>query len=193
MRDPLPGGDSKSIWQSQPTGGPNMSSKLIQQKARDLRAKTRRQLLGTLAGPLASGFFYAFGLSQFPSLRQLLHPLFAVALLWSLAGLYFLNRGMWSAAMPPDAGLHTGLQFCRREVDRRRDLLGRQLLWSFGPIVLAITTFILALVLISSHILPNGIPFLVLVIAWVIGYFIMRLRERRELQREIEELDDLET
>ena len=74
-----------------------------------------------------------------------------MALAWSLAGLYFLNRGMWAVAMPGDAALTTGLEFCRREIERQRDLLRRVLLWSFGPIMLAIGTLILALTMVGMR------------------------------------------
>ena len=113
MRDELPRDELKTIWQNQPTGTPTMTMKLIRSKARELQAKTRRQLLGTMAGPLAAAFFYAFGIREFPRYGHVLHPLFAFALVWSLVGLYFLNRGMWSTEMPGDAGLSTGLEFCR--------------------------------------------------------------------------------
>src|SRR6185503_5210420 len=98
----------------------------IQWKARELHAKTRRQLLGTLAGPLVAAFFYVIGTKSFPLLQPVLQPFFALALAWSLVGLYFLNLGMWSAAMPGDAGLSTGLEFCRREIGRQRNL-GRRI------------------------------------------------------------------
>jgi FtsH-binding integral membrane protein len=195
MRDDLPGDGPKNIWLNQRTEAPTMTLKLIQQRSRDLRAKTRRKLLGTLAGPLAASLFYAFGMKEFAPLRQVLQPLFAFALAWSLAGLYFLNRGMWSAVMPGDAGLSTGLEFCRREIERQRDLLRRVLLWSFGPVLLAIGTFILALAMVGTRdrgIFPNGLPFLILIVVWLVGYFIVRLREQRELQREIDELNDIE-
>src|SRR3954468_9750123 len=143
MPDELPSDDLKAIWQDQPTGVSTMSLKLIRSKAREAQAKTRRQLLGTAAGPLAAAFFYTFAMREFPTLRHVLNPPFVFALVWSLAGLYFLNRGMWSAAMPADAGLSTGLEFCRGELERRRSLLGRLLLWSLGPILLALGTFIL--------------------------------------------------
>jgi hypothetical protein len=169
-----------------------MTLEKIQRKVRELRAKTRRQLLGTLAAPLAAVFFYAFSLQQFRLMQGLLHPPFAFALAWSLVGLYFLNRGMWSAVMPADAGFTTGLEFCRREIERRRYLLRRVLLWSLAPVLLAIATFILALVLVGSGdhgIFPNALPFLTLVVLWIVGYFIVRFREQRELQHEIDELD----
>jgi hypothetical protein len=195
MRNDLPGDDPKSIWLNQPTETPTMTLKLIQQRSRDLSAKTRRKLLGTLAGPFAAGLFYAFGMTEFVPLRQILQPLFALALVWSLAGLYFLNRGMWSGLMPGDAGLRTGLEFCRREIERQRDLVRRALLWSFGPVLLAIGTLILALAMVGTRdrgIFPNGLPFLILIVIWIIGYFIIRLREQRKLQCEIDELNDIE-
>jgi hypothetical protein len=195
MRGELPGDGPKDIWLNQPTEKPTVTSKLIQQRSRNLRARTRRKLLGTLAGPLASSLFYAYGMKEFASLRQMLQPLFAIALAWSLAGLYFLNRGMWSAAMPEDAGFSTGLEFCRREVERQRDLVRRVLLWTFGPIMLTIGIFILALAIVSTRdrgLFPNGLPFLIAIVVWIFAYFTIRFREERELQREIDELNDVE-
>jgi hypothetical protein len=195
MRGDLPADRAKAAWLDQPTETPTMTLKLIQQRSRDLRAKTRRKLLGTLAAPLAVGFFYAFGVKEFTAPRQVLQPLFAFALGWSLAGVYFLNRGLWSRVMPGDAGFSTGLQFCRQEIERQRDLVRRALLWSFGPVMLAIATFVLALAMVGTKdrgIFPNGVPFLIVVIIWIAAYFIIRLREQRALQREIDELNDLE-
>lgn len=172
-----------------------MTMKLIRSKARDLQAKTRRQLLGTVAAPLAAASLYAFGIREFPALEHVLHPLFAFTLVWSLVGLYFLSRGMWSTVMPGDAGLSTGLEFCRGEIERRRYLLRRVLLWSLGPVLLAIGTFILALAMIGTKdrgLFPNGLPFLAFVVVWILGYFVMRAREQRELKRELDELNDLE-
>src|SRR5262245_13253537 len=185
MRGDLPGDGPKDIWLNQPTEIPIMTLKLIQQRSRDLRARTRRKLLGTLAGPFAAVLFYAYGMKEFASLRQLLHPLFVFALAWSLAGLSFLNRGMWSPVMPGHSGLSTGLEFCRRETERQRDLASRVLLWMFGPILLTIGTFILALAMVSTKdkgLFPNALPFLIAIVVWIFACFIIRLREQRELQ-----------
>jgi hypothetical protein len=58
----------------------------------------------------------------------------------------------------------------------------------------AVDTFILALVIVTRNqgLFPNGLPFLILVVVWIVAYFIVRLRQR-QLQHEIEELNDLET
>ena len=156
--------------------------------------------MGTVAGPLAAGVFCAYGMKEFAGLRQVLQLPFACAIAWSLAGVYFLNRGLWTAQIPEtqpgDAGLSTGLEFCRREIARQRDLVRRALVWSFGPIMLAIGTFVAALAEVSSRergIFPNGLPFLILVVVWIVAWFAIRLREQRGLQSEIDELNAVDT
>ena len=50
----------QEIWQNQSAERNTMTLKLIEWKARDLRAKTRKKLLGTIVGPLAVGVLYGF-------------------------------------------------------------------------------------------------------------------------------------
>ena len=151
--------------------------------------------MGTRGWPARCSHFYAFSMKGSPTLRQVLQPLFLFAVAWGLAGLYFLNRGMWSAVMPGDVGLKTGLQVCRLEIERQRDLVRRVLVWSFGPLMLAIATFVLALALVPTRergIFPNGLPFLIVLVVWIVSFFVLRSREQRKLQREIDELKDIE-
>jgi hypothetical protein len=64
-----------------------------------------------------------------------------------------------------------------------------------GPILLALATFILGLAAIGTGnrgLFPNGLPFLALVVVWILSYFVIRKREFRELKHEIDELNDLE-
>jgi hypothetical protein len=110
-------------------------------------------------------------------------------------GLIVLNRGMWSPTLPADAGFNTGLEFCQREIERRGYLLRRVLLWSFAPILASIGVFIAALAIAGGRekpILPNGLPFLIMVVFWIAAYFLARLKEQRKLQDEIDALADLE-
>ena len=195
MQNDSPENGVRTIWLNQPTEKPTMISKLIEQRSRKLRAKTRRELIGTITGPLVAGIFYAYSMRAFPALRQVLQPPFAFAIAWGLAGLYFLNRGMWSAAMPGDLGLKTGLEACRLEIERQRDLQRRSLVWSFGPAMLATATFVLALALVppvARRVIPNGLPFLIVLVFPIVSFFGIRSREQRELRREIDELKDLE-
>jgi hypothetical protein len=198
MRNDSFGNDPRTIWQNQPTEPSAMTLEKIRQKVRELHAKTRRQLLGNLVLPVIIVAFYGFGIKQFqnPALRSV----FAFAIAWSLAGLYFLNRGMWSAMLPGDAALSTGLESYRREVERRRSLSGRIMLWGFGPVVFAIATLIMLILSlgIGSGMSLKGTllkmtPFLSLLFLWLVSYFIIRMRQQRELQREIDQLNDIES
>ena len=59
--------------------------------------------------------------------------------------------------------------------------------------MLAIGTFILALAIVAGRkIFPNALPFMTLVVAWIAAYFVIRMRQQRELQREIDELKEIE-
>src|ERR1700722_10062231 len=110
MQNDSPENGVRTIWLNQPTDAPKMISKLIEQRSRELRARTRRKLVGTVVGPVAASIFYTYSMKEFPALRQVLQPPFAFAVAWGLAGLYFLNRGMWSELMPGDVALKTGLE-----------------------------------------------------------------------------------
>jgi len=197
MRNDSSGNDPRTIWQNQPTEPSAMTLEKIRQKVRELHAKTRRQLLGNLVVPVIVVAFYGFGIKQFqnPALRSV----FAFAIAWSLAGLYFLNRGMWSAMLPGDAALSTGLESYRREVERRRSLSGRFMVWGFGPVVFAIATLIMLILSlgIGSGMSLKGTllkmtPFLTLLVIWLMGVFVIRMRQQRELHREIDQLNDIE-
>jgi preprotein translocase subunit YajC len=61
--------------------------------------------------------------------------------------------------------------------------------------LLAIGALILALVMVSTTdrgLIPNGVAFLILVVVWIVAYFAIRLREQRTLQRELDELIEME-
>ena len=191
------GHDPRAIWQNQPTEPSAITLEKIRQKVQELHAKTRRQLLGNLVVPFVVVAFYGFAIKQFH--HPVLRSVFAFAIAWSLAGLYFLNRGMWPAMLPGDAALSTGLESYRREVERRRSLYDRFMAWGFGPVVFAIATLIM---LILSLGFGGGIslkgtllkmtPFLTLLVIWLVGFFVIRMRQQRELHREIDQLNDIE-
>ncbi|MGA8026978.1 MAG: hypothetical protein WB992_07510 [Bryobacteraceae bacterium] len=142
--------------------------------------------------PLVIVVFYLFCIREFAPLRQALNTLFAFVLAWSLAGLYFLNRGRRLRAMPEDAGFRTGLQFCREEIQRERNYFRRVLLWSFGPIVLALGTLILTFAVIAGKdFFARAMPLTLLAVVWIAAYLLIRFRQQRKLQREIDELSEV--
>lgn len=188
MRSDSPQRDPKTIWKNQPTEPYTMTLEKIQDKARELHAKTRRGLLGNLAVLFIVVILSGFGMQQFPAGKL---P-FALAITWGLIGLYFLNRGMWSSTTPGDAGLITGVDFYRQEIERRRALFRRVLLWSFGPMLLAIGTLVLVLVKIGGA-FAKVMPLITLVVVWIVAVFVVRMRQQHNLQREIDELNRVES
>ena len=191
--------DPRKIWQNQPKEISTVTLKMIRMKVQDLQTKTRRNWWGIWAGPLAVGGFSAYGIKLVHGAHGVflvLEAAFVFAIAWSLVGVYFFNRGMRSEAMPGDAALSTGLEVYRRELERHRALYGRLLLWSFGPIALALATFILFLVTVSGGKigeLAKGMPFFILISIWTGAYFVIRRANWRELQREIDDLKDIES
>lgn len=171
-----------------------MTLQLIQQKSRYLRIRTREKLIGSVAAPFAVGMIYVYSVNAFAPLQQHLQLMLAFALIWSLIGVYFLQRGMWSEVTPTDAGLSSGLMFCRQEINRQRELVNRVLLWTFGPILAAVGTIIFGLTTVSTDrgTFRNGLPFIIAMLIGIAGRFTVDFREQRGLQREIEDLNDLE-
>jgi len=91
--------------------------------------------------------------------------------------------------------LTAGLEFYRREIERRRHLFRRVLQWSFGPVLLAVAALLLPIVtggIKKRGAFRNMLPFLTLLALWIGGFFILRIRQQRQLQREIEELNGIE-
>ncbi len=186
--------DHKQLWLNQPMEARNMTLQLIQQKSRYLRTRTREKFIGSVAAPFAVGMIYVYCLKAFAPLQQYLHVMFAFALIWSLVGVYFLQRGLWAPVMLADAGVSSGLMFCRQEINRQRELVNRVLLWTFGPILAAVGTLIFALtmVLTDRASFPSGLPFVIAMLIGIAGRFTVDFREQRGLQREIEDLNDIE-
>jgi len=197
MRNDSSGNDPRTIWQNQPTEPSAMTLEKIRQKTQELHATTRRELIKSVAGPLIVVAICGFAI-RFPD--PLLRAILAFAIAWSLAGQYFLNRGMWSATLPGDAALSTGIESYRREVERRRFLFSRIMLWQFGPVVfaIAILTVLIASLGTGNRGMPlkdallKMIPFLTLIVIWIGAVFVIRMRQQRELQREIDELNEIE-
>ena len=183
--------DPKQIWQSQPKEvSVTTLERMIRRRAEDLHSKTLRERLSSVAAPVAVAAFSAFAISVG------FNPIaFAIAMGWSLAGAYVLNRGSWPVKPAADAGMSTGLEFCRKEIERQTYIHRRFLVWSFAPIILATGAFAALAIqeALKKHaVLANVVPFCSMLVLWIIGIFIVRSRRWRTMQRAIEELNDIE-
>jgi hypothetical protein len=93
-------------------------------------------------------------------------------------------------------GSSPDLSEARGEIPRAYSayLSSRFLLWYFGPVALAIATLLVPLVSLGIRrgMLLNMTPFLTLIVIWIVSVFVIGMRQRRELQREIDELSEIE-
>jgi hypothetical protein len=194
--------DPREIWRSQPGEKSKVTMVLIRKIARESRAKTRRELFGMAWVHLMFAILAIVGIAKgtifgtVPGAPEAQRAAYGVALLWCIAGAWVYQRGMWTAPLAGDAGLETGIAFLRREIQRRRDLAGRVLIWVIAPILftlgVGVVPFMWYLAGTDPGMLRNTIPFFTLLTGWLIGTFVIRIRKKRELQREIEDLNEIE-
>lgn len=184
--------DPIRLWQAQPREEITMTSKLIRQRAQELHARTRRELFGNLSTIPITAAISCFGFLHTHDL--VFRTFFVVAAVWAALGQYLLHRGMWAAPLPEHSAMMPGLEYYRREIERRRNLLGRFLQWSFGPIVLSVGALVVLLTGMARNIGRFGaaLPFAMAVVIWIVVMFAIRSRHQRELKREIEYLNEIE-
>jgi len=194
MPSELTGNNPKKVWQSQEREISTVTlERMIRRRAQELHAKTWWERLGSFSGPLIVAAFAWLGISI--GYNPVPRAIFAIAGAWSVAGVYVLNRGGWPGRLAGDAALATGLEFCRKEIQRRLDFHRRFLLWLFAPIVLAIGALVVPAMgngFQKGGTLAKMVPFLSLLVLWVIGIFVIRSWKWKAMQREIDELNDIE-
>jgi hypothetical protein len=181
--------DPIQIWQNQPINQLYLACFTLHQKGRSIQALTRRKLLVSLAAPVIVGAFGAYTMRSFPTLSQ---PPLIAAFLWSLAGTYFLHRGMWAEENPANTGLTSGLDFCRHELARQSATANRILLCMLGPILLVLGLFLYAIATLAGGLSPKALPFIAMLAIWTIAVGIQRFNEQRSFRRELEELNRIE-
>lgn len=184
--------DPREIWQNQPTEASVMTLEEIRQRVHKLQRKTRRVLLGWIAVSLLIVGISILGMVWVHS--PIIRAVFAFSIVWSLAGQFFVNRKKWSSVLREDALVSTGLQSYRMEIERRRYISTYFLLCIFGPSVLAVGALAAQIVSLArgQGVLSKTVPFLTMLAIWIVGVFVIRMRDQRELQAEITDLNRIE-
>ena len=185
-RDPL------NIWQNQPTEPTNMNLEEIRRKVRELQHKVQRKQLLNAASVLVLCGFCVWGIVASYFTWQRVG--FALAGVWMLLTLLPWLRNKGPASQGEEAGSSTGIEFCRSELELRRNQLRQPWRWYLGPIVLGIGTFLtgpVAAVIQHPGMAVNMVPFLVLMGFWIFFFFRQVSKELREIQRDIDELNAL--
>jgi hypothetical protein len=182
--------DPKAIWQNQPTEPSKMTLIMIRHKTQQLQEKTRRERFAEIAAAVFMVGFYGFCIWWIHAMAM--RALFALAIAWTLAGQYLVDRRNLSDAEQLEVSLSTGLESYRREVERRRYLSRRFLVWSFGPAILALGAFCAHMLAWTHGFARSTAPFFTLLGLWFILLFFQKMRQQRDLQRELDQLNEVE-
>jgi len=194
MPDEFPPNDPKQIWQNQPTEAMQMSLEELRRKAHSFHAKGRlKALTAIVIGIALSG---AFAATSAETQYMVVRIGWGVLSFWGLYGAYQAYRWIWPSSLAAGATLGTSLDFYRKELENRRDYIRhiwrRSGLWlCFVGLALVLLPALIA-ALKTPLLLLNAVPFFVLLTAWFIVFFSIRKRDRRNLQRDIDELNALQ-
>jgi hypothetical protein len=178
--------DPGVVWRNQPKEKLDMNlQNLVNRRTQQLHARTQTEIIGVVAAvllmaalawrfPSSLGPFQLFG--------------FALVIVWILGSLYWFRDRVWRRTLPADAVAMSGLEYYRRELERRRDHLKKAWLWH-APLFLACLIFVVSKVYPNVERLKNALPFLILLAIWIVIGIRLRRREDNALQREINEID----
>jgi hypothetical protein len=190
MPDPTQSKDPAAIWKAQPEEKRQVNlEQIVNRRAEALYASTRSEILMSIGAAVLFVGVMAFRLA--PLRDRPLEFGLAGVIAWAAISLYWFRRRIWQRdTVRPDAAAATGVDYYRKELERRRDHLRNAWLWH-GPLFLA--CLILVAVLTGNAYLgynrfESVLPLLVLLIVWTGFGLRRRLRQARELQREIDEL-----
>ncbi len=194
MPDESPLKDPKKIWQDQPTEPIKMSLNEIRRKAQELQMKGRLRVLAAMV----IGLFLCIAFARMATVVQDVIPRIGWGMLslWGLYGAYAAYQWIWPRSLAQDATLSTSLDFYRSELERKRDY--ERHIWRRSGLIFCFAGLALALIpelipaLETPRLLLNAAPFFVLLVIWFVLFFFLRKRNRRKLQREIDELNALE-
>lgn len=185
--------DPRTVWQGQPAGPSGLNAQELREKVRELRRKTRREWLGNTALALMTVGIASYGMLHTHTLGWRI--IFASSIMWALTGWLVANVGQWPTGTPAGLTPSDGLRFYRGELERRQRLFRRFLRSLFAPTVLAMTSWILMMIGLARNLhlsSVNFVPVCTLLVLWIIGIFLLRLRTGKELKQELAELDALE-
>jgi hypothetical protein len=162
---------------------------IAKRRTEDLSSSTRSEILMSIGAALLFVAIVAWRIAPFHD--RLPEIGFGAVLAWVAISLYWFRHRIWGPnASPPDAVAATGLEYYRKELERRRDHLRNPWLWH-GPLFFACAVLVAILAAETFRgyqDLRNVLPLVVLLVIWT-GYGVWRRRRQAgELQREIDEM-----
>ena len=178
-----------ALWKAQPEEKLAVNlQEIVDRRTRELHASTRSEILMSIGSAVLFAVVIAWRFAQYGD--RLLDIGLAGVIVWAAISLAWFRGWIWGQPARPDAAAATGSDYYRKELKRRRDHLRNEWLWH-GPLFLA--CLILVWILTGRDYLgfdrfTTALPLLVLLALWTLFGIWRRLRQAREIQREIDEL-----
>ena len=184
-------GNAGIIWRDQPEEEVAVHlEQIVNRRTKELDWSTRWEILMSMCAALL--LVGVVLLRVAPSRDRLLDMVLAAAVAWAVLVLYLVRRQLWRReSSRADAAAATGLEYYRKELERRRDHLKNAWLWH-GPLFLACLALIAVMTgtsFLGFERLRSVMPLLALLAAWTAFGVVRRLHQARELQREIDEIE----
>ena len=182
--------DPGAIWRDQPEERLAVNiEQIVKRRTEEFDSSTRSEILMSIGAALLFVGIMAWRLA--PAHDRFQQVGYAAVIAWVVISLYRFRRQIWRRhAARPDAMAATGLEYYRRKLEQRRDHLRHAWLWH-GPLFLACMILVAGLMgnaFSGYQPLRNVLPLIVLLAVWTGFGLWRRLRQAKELQREIDEL-----
>ena len=181
--------DPGAVWRDQPEERSTVNlEQIVKRRTEALDSSTRSEILMSIGAAVLFVAVMAWRLP--PAHDRFLQVGYAAVIAWVVISLYRFRRLIWPHPASPDAIAATGQEYYRSKLGQRRDHLRHAWLWH-GPLFLACVILIAGLrgnSFSGYQPLRNVLPLLVLLAVWTGFGLWRRLRQAKELQREMDEL-----
>jgi len=184
---------TKTMWQNQPTEGVRMSTAEVQLQANKFQTKIWRRNAREYVAASVVVLFFAW--RMIGAGDALVRTGMALIIAGTCYVCWQLHVRGGSRSVPEDAGLSSGIAFQRAQLVRQRDTLANVWRWYLGPLIPGLVLMVVAI----GRANPGHSRFIWLFIGIYLGvvaavfFAIGRLNKRgaRQLQRQIDELDEM--
>ena len=185
--------DPQKIWQRQPTETTPMTLEDIRRKIHSLENRQRAAAIVWISIALALLFPFTRLFLKTPGLTSRLG--LGVLMCWAVFGSWQAYRYLWPRGFLTDGNFRASLDFYRAQLEKKRDhnrhvWRRTRMNWCFVGLALFIGPGLIS-ALGQPGTLSRAFPFFVLLGLWLALYFIMEKRTERQLQHEIDQLNQL--
>ena len=187
--DSLPD-DLRNLWRNQPLENATMVLDEIRAQAARFERRISRRNLREYLGGLIGVAVYAFYIWRFPNIFMRIGSAMIIA--GVLFVMWRIHRHGRAARLPQDFGLNASLDFHRRHLVRQRDLLRSVFSWYLLPMIPGLLVFLKGSLGARGFQLRQ-VPFLGLIVGFFIWIWWINQRAAERLDRQIAELDRLES